>query len=212
MHRVLRLHEGSEVALFDGRGRAARAVVETIEDDRVALRILDSLPSHESPLELTIAVAVPKGDKMPRIVQHLTELGVARIVPLLTERGEVDEAGISRTLERLRRIALESCKQCGRSRVPELTAPRRLSEVLFEPFDRVLLAHPGAGALAKDSGSALRILVFVGPEGGWSEEEIALARSHSTETFGVGPRTLRTETAAIVVASLLQWLAGDLES
>jgi 16S rRNA (uracil1498-N3)-methyltransferase len=200
---VLRLREGAEVSLFDGKGGAARARVHRIAGGEVELRILGPERSRESPLSLTLAVAPPKGDRMSFLIEKLTELGVTRVIPLETERGRS-----GKSLERWRRIAAESCKQSGRSRSLEVAAPRSLEEVLHEQ-GRLMAAHPGAPSLSPPSATAA-IVALIGPEGGWSEKELALAASRGATLFGLGPRTLRTETAAIAVATLLQYLAGDL--
>ncbi len=199
---VLRLREGAEVSLFDGRGSAARAVVQRIAGREVELRVLGPEPSRESALSLTLAVAPPKGDRMSFLIEKLTELGVTRVIPLETERGR---SGGS--LERFRRIAIESCKQSGRSRTPEVQEPRSIASVLEEPGP-VVAAHPGAPPLGL--GPTDKVIALVGPEGGWSEQELTLASSRGVTLFGLGPRTLRTETAAIATATLLQHLWGDL--
>jgi 16S rRNA (uracil1498-N3)-methyltransferase len=201
--QVLRLREGAEVSLFDGKGGAAGAIVHRIAGGEVELRILGPEPSRESPLSLTLAVAPPKGDRMSLLIQKLTELGVTRVIPLETERGR---SGAS--LERWRRIGVEACKQSGRSRSPEVAAPRSFEEVLNER-GRLMAAHPCAPPLSPPLGTAA-IVALIGPEGGWSEGELALTASRGVTLFGLGPRTLRTETAAIAVAALLQFLAGDL--
>jgi 16S rRNA (uracil1498-N3)-methyltransferase len=199
---VLRLREGAEVSLFDGKGAAARARVERIAGGAVELRILGHEPSRESPLSLTVAVAPPKGDRMSFLVQKLTELGVTRLVPLEAERGRPAES-----LQRWSRIASEACKQSGRSRTPEVAAPRSFEDVLKEEGN-LMAAHPGAPPLSAPRAGA--IFTLIGPEGGWSEREIALAAARGVTLFGLGPRTLRTETAALAAATLLQYLAGDL--
>jgi 16S rRNA (uracil1498-N3)-methyltransferase len=201
---VLRLSEGSEVSLFDGKGSAARAKVRRIAGAEVELEVIAAEPSRESPLSLTLAVAPPKGDRMSFLIQKLTELGVSRIVPLETERGLS-----GRSLARWRRIALEACKQCGRSRATAIDSPRLIAEVLEEP-GFVWIAHPGSPPLSA-GGQATNVLVFIGPEGGWTERELSLAKSQGATAFGLGPRTLRTETAAIAAATLVQYLAGDLD-
>jgi 16S rRNA (uracil1498-N3)-methyltransferase len=200
--RVLRLTTGAEVSVFDGKGGSARAHVERIEGKEVELRILGPEDSRESPLSLTLAVAPPKGDRMSFLVEKLTELGVSRLIPLETARGRSRSS-----LDRWRRISLEACKQSGRSRALEIEAPRAVASVLEEP-GVLRMAHPGAAPLVVPA--AERLVVLVGPEGGWSEEEIALARSRGAEIFGLGPRTLRTETAAVAAATILQHLVGDL--
>jgi 16S rRNA (uracil1498-N3)-methyltransferase len=200
--QVLRLREGAEVSLFDGKGGAARAEVQRIAGREVELRLLGPEPSRESPLFLTLAVSPPKGDRMSFLIEKLTELGVTRVVPLETERGRP-----AKNLERWRRIAIEACKQSGRSRTPEITAPRSFEEIL-NGEGSLLAAHPGAPPLSSPRGSAT--VALIGPEGGWSEKELALAAARGVTLFGLGSRTLRTETAAIAVATLFQFLAGDL--
>ncbi len=208
--RVLRLREGAEVVVFDGKGRAARARVREVAGDSVKLETLSAEPTRESPLSLSMAVAPPKGDRMSLVVQKLTELGIFHIVPLLTERGEVNPDRCRRNLERWRKVALEACKQCGRSLVPTIEPPRAFSDVAAPSSSpRLLMADPEAGPLAPVS-SARPLLLLVGPEGGWSESERSVARDRGLSRFGLGPRTLRTETAAIAAASVLQFLAGDL--
>jgi 16S rRNA (uracil1498-N3)-methyltransferase len=199
---VLRLREGAEVSLFDGKGSSARAKIHRIAGREVELRLLGPEPSRESPLSLTLAVSPPKGDRMSFLIEKLTELGVARILPLETERGRT-----GKNLERWRRIAIEACKQSGRSRSPEVEAPRGFEEVLSEEGS-LLAAHPGAPPLSAPRKGA--IVALIGPEGGWSERELTLFASRGVTLFGLGPRTMRTETAAIAAATLLQYLAADL--
>jgi 16S rRNA (uracil1498-N3)-methyltransferase len=200
--RVLRLTSGAEVSVFDGKGGSARARVGRVTGSEVELSILGPEISRESPLSLTMAVAPPKGDRSSFLIEKLTELGVSRVIPLETDRGRSRSS-----LDRWRRISLEACKQSGRSRALEIEAPRAVGSVLEEP-GVLRMAHPGAGPLVVPAGQPL--VVLAGPEGGWSLEELALARSRGAELFGLGPRTLRTETAAIAVATLLQHLAGDI--
>ncbi len=159
---VLRLGPGAEVSLFDGHGRAARAIVLRITDGEVRLEILGVEPSKESSLSLTLAVAPPKGDRMSFLVQKLAELGVGR------DHSAPDRSsGPPGPLERYRRIALEASKQSGRSRLPEIAEPRKLDEVLNEEAF-IAVAHPGAPPLSRPP-EGVSILAIVGPEGGWSE-------------------------------------------
>ena len=203
---VLRLRPGDTVALFDGRGTARSARVAGIHAEVVELALGDPLPANESPLELTLAVAVPKGEKMSLLIQKLTELGVATVQPLVTDHGEVKERAIRKRLERWQRVALEAAKQSGRSRLPRIEPPR--------PFDDVVvtgtfLLTPGAPPL-RSSVAVETAIIAVGPEGGWSKRELELARARSAIELGLGPRTLRAETAAMAAAALVQWLGGDL--
>jgi 16S rRNA (uracil1498-N3)-methyltransferase len=201
---VLRLREGAEVSLFDGKGGAARATVQRIAGREVELRLLGPEPSRESPIFLTLAVSPPKGDRMSFLIEKLTELGVTRVIPLETERGRS-----VKNLERWRRIAVEACKQSGRSRSPEVSAARGYEGVLGEEGS-LLAAHPGAPPLSAPRRGA--IVALIGPEGGWSTRELALFAQRGVTLFGLGPRTLRTETAAIAAATLVQFLAGDLST
>jgi len=207
LSHVLRLGEGDVVAVFDGKGHAARATVIRIDSDIVALEVGDRLPANESPLALTLAVAVPKGDTMPHIVQKLTELGVATIQPLLSDNGEIDGEAISERIERWQRVSLEAAKQCGRSQLPFIETPNPF-EALARPGAMVLT--PGAPPLASSEKLSTNPVVLVGPEGGWSAPELHLAKDRELTVFGLGPRTMRTETAAIAAATLMQWLGGDL--
>lgn len=199
---VLRLREGADVSVFDGKGGSARAKVHRIAGREVELRVHGPEPSRESPLPLTLAVSPPKGDRMSFLIEKLTELGVARVIPLETERGRP-----AKNLERWRRIGIEACKQSGRSRFPEVAAPRSFEDVMNEKGSLVA-AHPGAPPLSTPRGGA--IVALIGAEGGWSENELSLFTSRGVTLFGLGPRTMRTETAALAAATLLQYLAGDL--
>lgn len=209
---VLRLRPGDEVSLFDGRGRAHRGQVVETSGERVTIEVGAALRSNESPLRLSVAVAVPKGDTMSLVVQKLTELGVSRIRPLVAERSDATRAAIDARVERWQRVAVEAAKQCGRSAIPELSPALSLEELLdSQSPDKLWIAHPDAAPLTPERiGGDRPPALVVGPEGGWSPQELELTSGPSVERFGLGPRTLRVETAAIAAASLFQWLAGDL--
>ena len=204
---VLRLSEGDTAALFDGKGHAANATVVRITGDVVELDVNDSLPTNESKLALTLAVAVPKGDAMSLIVQKLTELGVATIQPLLSDNSATPASAITKRLARWQRISLEAAKQCGRSRIPSIESPRTF-ERLAHPG--TFLLTPGAPPFPSSPILSSSAIVLVGPEGGWSAAELQLAHDRELTVFGLGPRTLRTETSALAAAILMQWLGGDL--
>ena len=204
---VLRLGEGDAVALFDGKGHAANATVARIDGGVVELEVRDRVLANESPLALTLAVAVPKGDTMSLIVQKLTELGVATIQPLLSDNSEMPGDAVMKRIERWQRVSLEAAKQCGRSQLPCIENPKSF-EALARPDTMVLT--PGAPPLVSSEKLSANPVVLVGPEGGWSVPELHLAKNRELTVFGLGPRTMRTETAAIAAATLMQWLAGDL--
>lgn len=202
--RVLRFQVGDEVMLFDGKGAEARARIEAIAADAVELTVLERSIANELPQNtLTIATAVPKGERFDWLVEKATELGVARLIPLVTARSIV-HPGASK-LERLRRTIVEASKQCGRSRLMELAPPiewRKLVETEFASGD-VWIADPSGEPLARAFAerSPPRI-VAIGPEGGFTVDELELAGRHGARLVGLGPRILRIETAAIALAAL----------
>ncbi len=223
---VLRLREGEEVYVFDGRGReflcavggAARAKEALLE---VRASVEPQRP--ESPLALTLAVALLKGEKFDLVVQKATELGASAVAPVLTRRADVrlrDERDAARRLERWRRLALEAAKQSGRARVPAVEEPQAFESLVgrtpVEGEPRVLFAERGGASLSEalDAGASAAtpaaMTALVGPEGGWEDEEIELARRRGWRVVTLGGRTLRAETAALAVAALLQHLYGDL--
>ena len=226
---VLRLEPGAEVYVFDGEGREFQCVIDEYARDFADLRVIAEVPpAHpESPLELTLAVALLKGEKFDLVVQKTTELGVTRIVPTITERSEVrlrDERDASKRVTRWQRIALEAAKQSGRARVPEVSPPRSFQwlleslstegepslpaslNVMFSERDGQKLTE----AIRHQELGEGRMLALVGSEGGWTDEEIARARQRELKIVTLGGRTLRAETAAIAVVALLQNLLGDL--
>ncbi len=224
LHDVLRLRRGDEVFVFDGEGKEYSCVVE--ENNRSAAKLsLDRevAPARpESPLHLTLALALLKGEKFDLVVQKTTELGIARIIPVITKLADVrvrDAQEASRRTDRWQRIALEAAKQSGRSRVPEINLP-----LAFEALIDKSSARPEACNLmfAERDGQGLaeavkqlpprpqRVLALVGSEGGWSGEEMAQAHDADWSIITLGGRTLRAETAAITVTALLQHQFGDL--
>lgn len=207
--RVLRLGAGDEIVLFDGRGHAYRAVVTRCGRRSAFARCLELLPSRESPLDLWIAVAAPKGEALSWMIQKLTELGANRVTPLLAERTVSRGTSVKR-IERCRRVAAEACKQSGRSHLPAIDPPISLSALLETalPATRVLASPRGDSTLPAIRPASC--VALVGPEGGWTPEEEANALKAGFQPLRMGPRTLRVETAAIAVATLLQWQWGDL--
>jgi 16S rRNA (uracil1498-N3)-methyltransferase len=219
--RVLRLTPGDDAFVFDGCGREYKCVFRAVQEDRARLDVQHELDeSVESPLRITLAQGLAKGEKFDFIVQKATELGVASIAPLITRYSEVRfaEQPAAKRLERWRRISLEALKQCGRRKLVEIEAPRTLSEFLAaetESSDRRLLVFnerggaPVAQALAGISRSSA-VVAIIGPEGGWSDPELELLTQSCSTSVTLGRRVLRTETAAIVALTLIQHLAGDL--
>ena len=221
---VLRLRPGDEAHIFDGAGREYRCEVVEASRGSAVVEVREPVepPSPESPLALTLAVALLKGEKFDLVVQKAAELGAARVVPVVTARADVrprDAADLARRTARWRRVALEAAKQSGRARVPEVAEPAGLAPFVASGADasgpRLFFSERGGATLAEGletprppAGPAATALV--GPEGGWEDEEIALARGAGWSIVTLGGRTLRAETAAIVVCALLQHLRGDL--
>lgn len=240
LRNVLRLRAGDEAFVFDGEGREYACIVggdaaagrgRAAETATLEVRGRVEPERAESPLDLTLAVALLKGEKFDLVVQKATELGVWRIVPVETKRADVRLPGrkgrdVTDRVARWRRLALEAAKQSGRARLPEVCAP--------VAFQTLLEAEAAAPASTAGEGEARRLffterggrglsetvarwptrpaklIALVGAEGGWDDAEIALAVAAGWHAVTFGGRVLRAETAAIVVAGLLQHLCGDL--
>ncbi|MFO0909316.1 MAG: RsmE family RNA methyltransferase [Isosphaeraceae bacterium] len=198
--RVRRLGVGDQVVVFDGQGFATRARVVSISKNTVELEAEGPpLPDHEAEIRLTLAVAPPKGDRFDWLVEKATEIGVSRLVPLLTERCIVDPRPAK--LDRLRRTVIESSKQCGRNRLMEISAPCPFAQWIGEgeALPR-FLAHPSGQRLPSHERLPLgcSALLAIGPEGGYTDAELDLARAKGWSILGLGSTILRVETAALV--------------
>jgi 16S rRNA (uracil1498-N3)-methyltransferase len=225
---VLRLQSGDEIFVFDGAGQEFLCAIQTINRDSADLSVIAKAePARpESPLNLTLAIALLKGEKFDLVIQKATELGVRRIVPLDTERADVrvrDSGGVTKRLARWRRIALEAAKQTGRAYVPEIAAPLTFNLLLMSVADEnetvsdvswLMFSERGGRSLSEATNAFANgpkdIVALVGPEGGWTDDEIKLASESGWEIVTLGGRTLRAETAGITVVALLQHRFGDL--
>ncbi len=205
---VMRVQCGAEVALFDGSGDEFAAEVDRIGRSEVELRIISrATVDRELPRELVLAVALPKGDRQKWLVEKAVELGVGRLVPLRTARGVAQP--VSQTLTRLRRSVIAASKQCGRNRLMVVASPADWSDYVADtreaPFR--MLAHPQAGGLTlaqqRHGEFARGVHLAVGPEGGFAEEEVTLAKTTGWQIIDLGPRILRVETAAIVLGAVV---------
>ncbi len=211
--RVLRLREGDAVVLFDGHGGEARA--------RLALRgktgfaVIEEYDAveRESPLAVVLVQGLAGGDKMDWIVQKAVELGVAGVVPLAAERSVLKLHGerAEKRREHWRQVAIAACEQCGRNRVPEIVPVATLAAWLAAHRDVakfVLMpgGEHGVAGLVRPEGV---LYLLIGPEGGWSEDELALCRAAGCIGLRFGPRVLRTETAGLAALAALQTVWGD---
>jgi 16S rRNA (uracil1498-N3)-methyltransferase len=220
LRNVLRLRAGDEVFVFDGLGHEFRCLVTDASGKTGSLTVAEPTEpaSRESPLHLTLAVALLKGEKFDLVVQKATELGVTRIVPVVTARSDVrvtKDATAARRVERWNRLALEAAKQSGRAFVPECDEPAEFLKFVSREdgngATRLMFTERGGAGLAsapKPDGATL--IALVGPEGGWADDEMDQARSNGWTLITLGGRILRAETAAITVVALLQHRFGDL--
>lgn len=220
--KVLRLRSGDELTLFGGDGLEFACTVESVRGSKVwAMVGIGRSVDRESPLAVTLVQCVPRGDRMDLVVQKATELGVARIVPVLSRRSVV-RLGPEQAQAKLlhwRAIATGACEQCGRNRLPAIETPRPLDEYLGRstpphgelPAARLLLDPDfESNDAVWPIGAAAEIAV--GPEGGFAPEEIEAFRICGFAALKLGPRILRTETAAIAAITWLQSRHGDLNA
>jgi len=219
--RVLRLRSGDALTVFDGSGGEFGARIQEFRKDSVVVAVEDHRPlERESPLPLTLAQGISRGERMDWVIQKATELGTARIVPLFTKRSVVrlDEKQADRKLQHWRAIAIAACEQCGRNRIPELAAPVDFFDVLPAEASGAtrLLLSPTGDLRIEDLGQDVRqgaskgITVLIGPEGGLEDVEQEAALAAGFKAVQLGPRVLRTETAAIAALTIIQRYFGDL--
>ena len=210
--QVLRLQPGDALTLFDGTGGEWTARVESMGRRDAAVRVFDHLPvERELPLAVTLALAMPAGDRMDGLVEKATELGVAAIQPLVTERSVLRLSGDRADKRRAHwhAIAVAACEQCGRNRVPAVHAPRPLEGWLAslaadEGTARWLLGWREARDFARVRDAEMTaLLVLSGPEGGLTEAEEDIARACGFLPVGLGPRVLRADTAPLAVLAAL---------
>jgi 16S rRNA (uracil1498-N3)-methyltransferase len=221
---VLRLGVGSRVVVFNGRGSEITAAITAIEKGRVLLKELISTRTEPLRCAITLAQAIPKGKNMDLIVQKATELGVAKIVPLLSDRTvvQLEEDELQKKLEKWKQVIVEAAKQSGQDWLPEIAVPITAKQ-FFAEFDRYEL--PLVASLQNDARSFKEVLanfreqygrrpssalILVGPEGDFTPAETSWAKSAGCVPVSLGPIVLRTETAAIYSLSVLAYeLQGE---
>lgn len=214
IRRVMRFNEGDRIVCADGSGRDFLVEIAAVSADAVRTKILERLQeSAEPPMEITIAQALPKADKMEWVIQKGTELGASRFVPFVSERTivKLDEKKESRRLERWRRIAKEAAEQSHRSILPQVEGVATFKELMqnASAYDLALFAYENeaerslSDVLRKHERPA-RILLVIGPEGGFSSQEVREAAQHLI-SVSLGRRILRTETAGLYMLSCLSF-------
>jgi 16S rRNA (uracil1498-N3)-methyltransferase len=223
---VMRVAVGKSVTLFDDSGAEFIAIVESLGRSHVELRVTERLEiNRELPFALIAGIALPKGDRQKWLVEKLTELGVTALVPLVTERGVAQPTASA--LDRLRRSVIEAAKQCGRNRLMQVHEPQSWHDWIsmqtipgvgslglsrpsprngvLQPLEtRRLLSHPGGRPLHPSVDcNPLPTQLAIGPEGGFTDGEVATAIAAGWQTVDLGPRLLRVETAAVALAAAL---------
>lgn len=243
--RVLRLQPGDPLTVFNGRGGEYEARIDGLRKDTALLEIgAHRAVERESPLSITLAQGVSRGERMDLVVQKATELGVRGIVPLLTERSVVrlDKKQAEAKRRHWHAVAVSACEQCGRNRVPEVAVPMDLAKFLalasarssdstgpsgragpsvsaadggspdptFDPAAARVVLSPHGGLSGRELRPDAGLIVLIGPEGGLSATELEAALAAGFRALRLGPRILRTETAAIAALAVIQHQLGDL--
>lgn len=216
--RSLRCREGDPVELCDGRGTDGAGIISAIAGETVTVTVQERRPSRgELPCAVTLYQALPKGDKMETIVQKAVELGVGRIVPVLTHRcvSRPDDKSMRKKCERYNRIALEAAKQCGRGRVPEVAPLVGFREAVAQ-----MRADPLALFFYENADQPLRevltgrlgdrVSILIGSEGGFEPSEAAFAAENGLVPLSLGSRILRCETAPLAAITAILYQAGDI--
>jgi len=216
---VLRLKKGDEIVISDGSTEYQTSIYG-VEKNRVILFLESKLQSNtESSIEIALFQGLPKSDKMELIIQKCTEIGVKKFIPIITRYSVVDikNSNLNKKIERWNKISREACKQSGRTSLPEICMPISFEEALkqIEEFDLCIIPYEKEKTLKLKEvldgvKNIKKVAIFVGPEGGFSEEEVDLALRYSAKLVSLGPRILRTETAAISVCSIVMYELGDM--
>lgn len=224
--KVMRSRVGDKLIVSDGNSRDALVQITAIEPQQVAAEIVEPVEAAGEPrLKVTVAQSLPKGDKMETVIQKCTEIGAASFLPFISERTVVQYDGKKeeKRAARWRKIAKEAAEQAHRSRIPAVEAPVSWRELLtgFPAYDLALLCYeqehgaqlrdaikPFMGKLMLDQTAS--ILVIVGPEGGFAEQEVRDAEAAGAVSIGLGRRILRTETAAMAALTCIMYESGEM--
>nr|WP_099252545.1 16S rRNA (uracil(1498)-N(3))-methyltransferase [Thermoanaerobacterium thermosaccharolyticum] len=216
---VLRFKIGTKLIISNGKNQYIVTILD-IENSSVILKIIEEYNQVvESPINITLYQGLPKSDKMDLIIQKCTEIGIKKIVPVETEFStiKIKEKNIYNKINRWKKISLEASKQSGRSIVPDVLVPVAFKDALesLNEFDLCLIPYEKETNMRlkdvlKKNFDAKNICVFIGPEGGFSENEIMAAIEYGAIPVTLGPRILRTETAGIVTSSIILYELGDL--
>lgn len=220
LRKVMRLRPGDLITVFDDAGWVHEAIIRGFSGDKGEIEITKSHQTeYESPLNVSLAVGLTKGEKMDLVVEKATELGVYTIVPFVSAYTvpKLDERKIERRTGRWAKIALSAAKQCGRTRIPKILSLCEFRDVVTEAQTDLLKllcwereGHQTLKQVHVIEPNVREVLLIIGPEGGFNFEEVELAKEHGFRSVALGRRILRAETAAVAAMSLVQFLWGDL--
>lgn len=222
LRQVLRLEPGDAIRVFDGTGAEYEAELLTVDKSVAVARIISIFKSDTEPItQVTLFQAIPKGEKMDLIIQKAVELGVYRIVPVMTQRSvvQLDKKGREKKLVRWTKIAEEAAKQCRRAIIPEVAVPMTFDEVITkkEEYDLSVLLYENEEKkclkellICYTINKIRRIALFVGSEGGFTEQEVEKCMALGYNVAGLGKRILRAETAAISVLAIIMYEMDEL--
>ena len=217
--RVLRMKAGQALTVFDGVGNAFPATIEQVTGNKVELCVGNGeVLNRESALQLSLAMALVRGERMDLVIQKATELGATEIVPISCARSvvQLDSNRAVKRQQHWRRVAISACEQCGRNNLPVIQPVTDLSGWLgglerIAPDELRVLADPKAGRqFDSEQAPIKRLKLLIGPEGGFTEAEVKLAEDNDFRPVIFGPRILRAETAAVSLLAVVQWQFGDL--
>lgn len=218
--KVLRAKAGEELIICDGNGWDYKVVISSMNEKEILCNIVSkNLCETEPPIKVVLFQGVPKADKMELIIQKCVELGITEIIPVKTERTVVkfeNKKDEEKKQQRWQKIATEAAKQCNRGRLPTVGLPVDFKTVLQmkKDFDLLLMPYENESKVKlkntlKDSTNAKTFGIFIGPEGGFSEEEVEKCKNNEFVPITLGKRILRTETAGLAVLSILMYELGD---
>jgi 16S rRNA (uracil1498-N3)-methyltransferase len=212
--RVLRASVGDEITVFNGEGGEYHAVIRAINKKNVEVELLSFTDRDaESPAAIYLAQGIARGEKMDFVIQKAVELGVTKIFPVITERCNVrlDQEREQKRMQHWQAVVISACEQSGRNRLPEVHAPLALNEWLSQiTADKKFVLSPHVTEKLDKQQRHASVAVLIGPEGGLSSTEMSAAAQHGFEGLSLGPRVLRTETAALTALAVLQFAFGDM--
>ena len=212
--QVLRLKPGANIRLFNGGGMEYEAELTLVEKRHSRVRLGNAIETQkESPLGITLLQGVSRGERMDFAIQKAVELGVKKIVPVITERCNVQLNGdrADKRFHHWRGVIISACEQSGRSFLPELTPVQTLADALSDYQDELnLVLDPLAETRFTELSKPQSLTMLIGPEGGLADSEVAMAKDTDYQAVQFGPRILRTETAAVAALAVSQTLWGDL--